>query len=441
MIARSLRLRLILAASVLTAIAIVLAGLVIANLLRQFVERQYDSGMSATMVSVMAASEVTETGALAVSQVPVDPRYDQPLSGWYWQIADPDNVLIRSRSLWDANLGQGAAEPTGDIVTETTVGPDGEALRIMRRDFTTPGGTEPFRVSVAMPATEISQEVNAILYPLALSLGLLILAIGAAIAVQVTVGLRPLFLMRERVGEIRRGERLALPEDGPKEIAPLAAEVNALIEQNRAIMERARTHVGNLAHALKTPLSVLANEASRSGDRTVAETVETMDRLIRHHLRRARAAAGSAAHARADIGEVVDDLLAAMRGIYADRGLELKATISRDAIVGGERQDADEMLGNLIDNACKWADSRVTITARRDGSWIVVDIEDDGPGMDEAQMGVALQRGQRLDEGKPGSGLGLAIVVDLASLYGGALSLSRSHSGGLTASLRLPAAP
>jgi signal transduction histidine kinase len=441
LIARSLRLRLIVAASVLSAVAIALAGLLIANLLRQFVESQYDAAMTATMVSVMAASEVTETGALAVAQVPVDPRYDQPLSGWYWQIADPQNVLLRSRSLWDGNLGEGAAEPTGDIRMAAARGPDGEALRIMSRDFTTPGGTEPYRVSVAMPAGEISNELGEILYPLALSLGLLIVAIGAAIAVQVTVGLRPLAVMRERVGEIRRGERLALPEDGPREIAPLAAEVNALIDQNRAIMERARTHVGNLAHALKTPLSVLANEAARTGDPTVTETVATMDRLIRHHLRRARAAAGSAAHARADLGEVISDLLAAMRGIYAERRLAITSRVDANAVFGGERQDADEMLGNLIDNACKWAGSAVSVTARRDGGWIVVEVADDGPGMEDAESGLALRRGARLDEGKPGSGLGLAIVVDLAALYGGALELSRAPQGGLLATLTLPAAP
>lgn len=438
---RSLRFRLILAASVLTAAAIVLAGLLIAGLLRQFVERQYDSAMAATMISVMAASEVTETGALAVSQVPVDPRFDQPLSGWYWQISDPQRVLLRSRSLWDGDLGAGAAEPTGATVTDSVEAGDGQTLRVMRRDFTTPGGTEPFRVSVAMPANEVAEELEAVLQPLALSLVALILAIGAAIAIQVTVGLKPLALMRERVAEIRRGERLSLPEDGPREIAPLATEVNALIEQNRAIMERARTHVGNLAHALKTPLSVLANEAARTGDPTVTETVATMDRLIRHHLRRARAAAGQAAHARADIGETVGDLMAAMRGIHGERMLEMTARVQPGTVFGGERQDADEMLGNLIDNACKWAASTVAVRARPDGRWIVVEVEDDGPGMAEAETGVALQRGARLDEGKPGSGLGLAIVVDLAALYGGTLSLSRAATGGLAATLRLPAAP
>ena len=449
MILRSLKLRLIGLALVWTALAIVVAGLAISSLLRQFVERNFDQALQATMVAVMAGTEFDASGNLVISNSVVDPRFDQPLSGWYWQLNDAETIIARSRSLWDVDLGTGVAEPDGTIDTATVAGPDGASIRRMQRDFTAPGGTRRLRATVAMPADLIDAEIASVQRPLFLSLALLAIGIAAAIGLQVYVGLKPLGTLGRQLIEIRRGERETMPDQTYAEIQPLVRELNALLTHNRGVIERARTHVGNLAHGLKTPLSVLDGHIAAGGDDdhgTLADISATMNRLVSHHLRRARSAATHGIiGARAPVRETLADLLPVFRGVYADSDLML--AIDADPSIGfaGDRQDLEEMLGNLIDNACKWAERKVQVNARvavpRAGPPMVeITVADDGPGMSDAQIAAARQRGVRHDEAKPGSGLGLAIVEDIARLYGGALDLSRNDTGGLSARLTLPAA-
>ncbi|MET0314255.1 MAG: ATP-binding protein, partial [Hansschlegelia sp.] len=267
---------------------------------------------------------------------------------------------------------------------------------------------------------------------------------------QVRFGLRPLVRIRNQLAEIRAGGRPLLDGAFPREIATLASELNALLESNRQIVERARTHVGNLAHGLKTPLSVIANEAN-AGEGQFAEKVREqavlMRRQIDHHLERARLSAGVAfAGETAEVKPALEALARTMAKVHRDRDLVVDVTAADDLRFRGERQDLEEMVGNLVDNACKWATGRVGIRAEAGPKspagqpTVRVVVDDDGPGLDAAQAAEVLTRGKRLDETKPGSGLGLAIVSDLAAMYGGGLSLDRAAAGGLRCDLLLPAA-
>ena len=263
---------------------------------------------------------------------------------------------------------------------------------------------------------------------------------------QVRFGLAPLKRISDSIADIRSGRAERLEGEFPVEIAPLARETNALIDANREIVERARTHVGNLAHAIKTPLSVIVNEAAaHSADPFATKVLEQADVMrdqVAHHLERARIAARLTVIATiTEVAPVIDALCRTMDKIHRDRGIAIEVANDEKARFRGERQDLEEMAGNLVDNACKWAASRVFIEVSAEpgaGQMLRIIVDDDGRGLSAEERAQVSRRGQRLDESKPGSGLGLSIVVDLAALYGGSLSLGRAPIGGLRAELLLP---
>jgi signal transduction histidine kinase len=286
---------------------------------------------------------------------------------------------------------------------------------------------------------------------------LLAAALVGSAALQMRYGLEPLRRLQEGVAAIRRGEGEKIGGEFPQDIAPLAAEVNLLLDANREVVERARTQVGNLAHALKTPLSVIMNEADADkradADKSslsskVSEQAIIMRDQVTYYLDRARAAVRIGAIGNmAEVAPVTAGLVRTFEKIYQDRGITFSAQVPDNIRFRGERQDLEEMIGNLVDNAGKWAHQNVTIsiapiatTNQRGKKFFRVVIDDDGVGLAPELREAAMRRGRRLDETRPGSGLGLSIVVDLASLYGGALQLDSSPSGGLRAMLDLPAA-
>lgn len=441
---RSLKGRLIVSALAWTALALVVIGLVIFILLREFVERTFDSRLSATLVAIMATVEYGEDGVLTRTRDAGEPAFERVFSGWYWQI-EADGQALRSRSLWDQRLsvvGNQSAEPA----VASPQGPQGERLRALVRRFTAPGGGAPLRLIVAGPQAEIDGSLSSILPPLAASLALLGCGLAGAIWLQVRVGLRPLARLSTGIEQVRHGEAARLDVPKVTELGPIAQEMNALISQNAEIIARTRTHVGNLAHALQTPLAAMANMLSDGSrdpgpDPSLAQMVERMRALVTHHLKRARAAASvGLIGTRTPVAPVVDDLADVLRRIYRDRNLSITAAIAPDIAFAGERQDLEEMIGNLLDNACKWAGAQVTVAASRDGPQLLIDIVDDGPGLDADEANAALARGRRLDESVDGYGLGLAIVEDLARLYGGHLDLDPGLAG-LRARLVLPATP
>jgi signal transduction histidine kinase len=391
---------------------------------------------------VVAGTELREDGRLDLSLQLGEPRFDQPFSGWYWQISDGEQPVRRSASLW----AQALVLPHPDqeeVVLSEVPGPSEQTLRVLIRPILLPGRDEPFWYAVAGDESELRGPKDRFDSLLALALGILFAGVLAAILIQVRFGLQPLFRIQRALSAIRSGDSRRLEGTYPSEIQPLARELNALIDHSETLIERAQTHVGNLAHGLKTPLSVLANEA-RDHASPFGELVDRQTNLMRqqvdHHLSRARAAATSnILGARSDVRPVLNDLQRTLTRIYNERGIEIEVTCSTDLAFRGARHDLEEMLGNLMDNACKWAKGRVRVDAERRDDKIVLVIQDDGEGLPPSKRNEVLKRGKRLDESVPGTGLGLSIVVDLASLYGGSFALDDAELGGLAATLTLPA--
>ncbi|UCH74246.1 MAG: hypothetical protein JSU82_18425 [Rhodospirillales bacterium] len=446
---RSLAARLVIAAVLWVAAALAIGGLLISTLFRDSVERNFDTRLTVHVDSLIAVSRYDDSGRLVLSRTLPEPRFDLPYSGWYWQIADSRGVvLVRSRSLWDQTLDITAPQEQGSMRSEEIRGPEGAMLRARFVDVTLPEmppSAPPLRFAVAADRSALSDELRPFNLALLWSLGALGLGIAVAVAIQVRFGLQPLRRVRIALADIRDGRTQRLEGDWPSEVEPFVRELDSLLAHNAAVLERARTHVGNLAHALKTPLAVLSTEATRKqGPRVEAieRQVDTMRRWIDHYLARARAAAtGAVLGARTPVVQVIRDLRRTLMRIYADRPVEISIEEDGEPVsFRGEQQDLEEMIGNLLDNACKYAANQVKVVTARRGGQLAITIDDDGAGLTAAQHGVAIGRGRRLDETAPGSGLGLAIVSDIAGLYGGELRLDESPLGGLRAVLTLPSA-
>jgi signal transduction histidine kinase len=439
----SLAFRLVAGAAVWCALWLSAGGYALSTVFGRTVERNFDVRLGVLLEGLVAGSELAEDRGLQLRPQLGEPRFDQPLSGWYWQISDGERVVRRSPSLWDARLPVDLG-PDRPVAARDTVGPDGQPLRLLARPITLPGADTAFIYAVAGDRREIQADRQIFNRLLAFALAVLFAGVVGAVLVQVRFGLEPLRRIGRALSGIRAGKAARLEGEFPAEIAPLATELNALLDHNEALVERARTHVGNLAHGLKTPLSVLTNEAGRSQGplaELVARQVALMRRQVDHHLARARAiATGTILGARTDVLPVLDDLRRTLGRIYAEKALAIDLDCPPDVAFRGARQDLEEMLGNLLDNACKWARARVSVRVELAGEQLQVGIEDDGPGLPPARRAEVLARGRRLDEQVPGTGLGLAIAADLAQLYRGRLVLEEAEGGGLRALLTLPAA-
>ena len=452
----SLGRRLLLAASVFIAVALVIAAVVIGFVLHRFVQGQIDQRLDTQITFLASMLRGNDAGELSLSGSADGPPFDRPARGWYWQVTGPKNVL-RSRTLGDSALDVSALSllppppPPPDRVGPPPPppprpadgpGPNDQALHYRLQHFAVDG--VPVEIVAAAPRAAVMGPLREAMTTLGLSLLVLGVALVLAIVFQVRLGLRPLDRLRRAVADVRAGRLERLPEDQPNEIRPLVFELNALLKQNAANLERARAHVANLAHGLKTPLATLsvALSAQGSGNRDLADLVEVMERRIRHHLGRARAAAlGGPVRAWTPIGPALEALGAVLDKIYAERTIVLTLDVPGDLTVACEPQDFDEIAGNLLDNAFKWARHAVTVAATAEDRSIVLTIDDDGPGLPAEQIPQVLQPGQRLDESAPGFGFGLSITRELAELYGGSLVFARASLGGLRVVLTLPGAP
>ena len=420
-------------------------------LFRQTVFNDLDDRLGRVTQSLLAHVEVGEAGELFIEQEPTDPSYSQVFSGRYWQIVvSGDDVDIASTSLAEERLALDvltvrAVRAPGTLVVGEALGPDGEPLRVLVQAVEIAGASGPVVIAAGEDQRPADANVARFLFSAAALFAAFAFALAIGVYVQVRVGLGPVLRMGRAVAAVRDGEQSKISGSYPSELMPLAGELNSLLEHSREVVERARTHVGNLAHALKTPITVLSNEA-RANDGPLADLVArqaaSMSSQVEHHLRRARAAANARAiGARTPVEDVLADLTRTLTKIYARRGVDLSLEVADDLVFRGERQDLEDLAGNLMDNACKWAHARVRIlAARASETELEITIEDDGPGLSEAECEQVLARGVRLDEQAPGTGLGLAIVADLARAYDGAVRLDRSELGGLRARLTLPAA-
>ncbi len=447
---RSIAQRLFISAAFWSALVLIVAGLALSAIYRASAQRAFDERLGVYLRALVADVAMGDeaTGQLG------EPQFELTRSGWYWQVSRVDSALVKtSRSLFAARLPSlaeaGVAADATGLRKGDVIGPDERRLRMVERVIDV-GADGQWLVQVAANAEEVSAQTRWFVFALFASFLTLGAALVGATALQVRYGLRPLRRLQDEVAAIRRGESDRIDGAFPEDLAPLAGELNLLIASNREVVERARTHVGNLAHALKTPLSVIANEANADASPLadkVREQTTVMRDQVTYYLDRARAAARSSViGASADVEPALQGLVRTFEKICASRGLLFDLECEAALRFRGERQDFEEMCGNLIDNAGKWAATRVAVRAAilaGEGAapgFLVVCVEDDGPGLPPEQRAEATTRGRRLDETKPGSGLGLSIVADLAKVYGGALELDDSDMGGLKASLRLPRA-
>jgi signal transduction histidine kinase len=454
----SLATRLFLSATAWVVVILLITGFILSSVYRDATERAFDRRLNLYLRTLVAEVATPDEPPDRQFQSLGEPLFELPLSGWYWQIirTDTDKDEARaSRSLWDKKLPK--LEDSGIELSPAGIrqgyveGPEGQTLRMVERPVDL-GADGKFLVGVAGDASEIFDETRNFDYYLGSTFVALSIVLVLTTIFQVRFGLAPLKRISEAIADIRSGRAERLEGEFPVEIAPLARETNALIDANREIVERARTHVGNLAHAIKTPLSVMVNEAtSHPADPFAEKVLEQADLMrdqVAHHLERARIAARlTVIGTVTEVGPVVDALRRTMEKIHRDRGIAIEVSVAPQARFRGERQDLEEMVGNLVDNACKWAASRASIevlvelaAAPGASTMLRVIVDDDGRGLSEEERAQVSRRGQRLDESKPGSGLGLSIVVDLAGLYGGNLTLGRAPIGGLRAELLLPGA-
>ena len=441
---KSLWFRLMSYSAVWTFFALMFGGYLLSLTFKETIEENFDERLNGLLENLIGISGSNSDGQVSFYRAMVDPRFEQPYSGWYWQISAEDQEPFRSRSLWDESLEPELKFPVLQSRFSIVTGPEGQQLRLVEKDVSIPGDTTVFRFTVAIDRSEINAQLdrfdNILIYSLsALGLGLI-----AASFLQIYLGLKPLRNIRLSLLKIRTGEAEHLPEDFPTEIQPLADELNALLDHNNQVIDRSRTQVGNLAHALKTPLAVLLNESALHKGalpEMVSKQSEMMRRQVDHYLRRARVAASTKViSSRTEIMPVLQDICRVMARIYRDKQFIFSPSEEKARLLfRGERQDLEEMVGNLIENAAKWAEKRVTISCVREGKQIFIQVADDGPGIDKQVRDSVFMRGERLDEDTPGTGLGLSIVKDLTVLYEGKISLTDNEPHGLLARLSLPA--
>lgn len=435
--------------------ALVIAAVVLALLFQQAALRRFDAGLSDLIDNLISGSTI-EAGEV-VAPALTDQRALRAYSGRYWDIAEPlpksgVRSLVPSRSLWDSSLQIPAdlperlrANPRKPIAFDAPGVQTGERLRVVARWTSLPGRDAPLIFIAAEDRRPIDRDVRNFFTTTAIAFALLGLGLILAVVVQVQVGLRPLFRLRQEVAEVRRGKVERLQADYPTELKPLTDELNALVAHNQETVERQRTHVGNLAHALKTPISVMMTEASqRPGPlaEVVSRQADVMRQQVDHHLRRARAAARSQGQGeRTSVAEVLDELARTLERIFRAKGVEIDWDAPDDLWFLGERQDFMEIAGNAMENAGKFGNRKVRVRAAAVGpERLRLTVEDDGPGLPPDRREEVIRRGARLDENAPGSGLGLSIIDELARAYRGSLVLGDSTLGGLSVTLELPRA-
>jgi signal transduction histidine kinase len=438
----SLTRRMIVVAALWITALLLLGGFALDRILTGTIVRNFDDQLEYVLnTGLVAASEIGPEGEVRFNRQPADQRFIEPYSGLYFQVSGEGADTFPSRSLWDRRLRVDDGHRDINVHIYNSDEFADEPLRIAERDVILPGSKVRWRFQVAqsreMIDTQIRQLRSTLFWSfLALGIGLLILA-----ALQTFYGLWPLRRVRQDVAAIRSGAKTRISQDLPLEVRPLAEEINQLLAHSEEQAEEARRHAGNLAHALKTPLTVITNAATAKAPDladTVCREAIVMRRQVDHHLARARAIGRRAsAHARATVWESAEAVQRAVDRLYEDVTVDIAG--DRQAQVRVERQDLDEMLGNLVENAAKYGGGRVFVTVAPKDGVIDILVEDDGRGIPEPQREAIFQRGARLDTDKPGTGLGLAIVRDVAEIYGGRITLEESEDlGGLLARLSLP---
>ncbi|WP_029001298.1 sensor histidine kinase [Azohydromonas australica] len=465
--AGSLRRRLLLAAALWIALGLAAVGVLLVLLFSHHVEQELaerarvqldalTAGLAVEVVPALGADGAAPSPRLRLQREPPDPAFRQPLGGLYW-LVQGDGTLLRSRSWWDAPhdpalAARWSAMDPGATGRFSATGPGDQPLLLWARRVELAGLDVPVVVAVGADATRLRSLARSYALTVAAALGVLALVLWGAAWLQVRSGLAPLGRLQSALQRLRGGQSQRIEGRYPAEVQPLVADLNAVLDDNERLVRQAREQSGNLAHGLKTPLAVIGNAATHwpgEDGALVRAQLALLQRLVELHLVRARAAARAldttpGAAAGTPVSPVLQDLLRVLERLYAARQLrferDLPPASPRVAMASDTLHD---LLGNLLDNACKWARGRVRVSVRVEGApgaaaLAVIEIHDDGPGIAAGQREAALQRGQRLDERQPGSGLGLAIADELARLHGGTLALEASALGGLLVRVGLP---
>ena len=437
----SLRARLWFAGGLGLVLITLLATVLLGQLFERAARQSLDARLTQDLIGLVAQVEADAQGRPVLRQEPNDARFQRVFSGAYWQLAQPDGrVVYQSRSLWDQALPAPAQGLGRTVAARDAVGPLDQPLRVLSQQIRLPRASAPIVATVAADRSDLQQQVAAFRRHSALALALLVAAWLAVLASQVRFGLRPLKRLGAQVEQVRRGQAQRIDTAGlGAEIAPLGEELNVLLDHHQRMVARARTSAQDLAHALKTPLSVLAAEADGDG-RHWRQTLHEQGARMRASVERYLAAGLAVDHRqRVAVAPVVQALCRLMARVHGARGVRFDADAIDPALTcAGNAADLEEMLGNLLDNAGRWAAQRVQVSARQDAESVLIEVRDDGPGLAPSQLEAVLARGVRLDERESSSGLGLAIAGDIAASHGGALALENAGPG-LRATLRLPA--
>ncbi len=440
----SLTLRLIGTSIAWVGVTLLITTVLLVVLFRGHIEQRFEAMLFDHLEELVAASELTPEGTLQMIWRPFDPRFKRPHSGWYWEILQSGVSVARSGSLWKESLQVIEPHSGGIPRIQQFSGPEDESLQVLVQNITFPEVEKSLLFVIAGPVADIEDSVRAFMSQVAITLTVLGIGLLLVVWLQVRFGLRPLQSMQRALGDIRKGRVQHLSENYPEELEPVVSELNGLLDHNRALLERARTRVGNLAHALKNPLTVVRNEAKaieNEQGRVIREQTAAMVSSVDRYLSQARiAGTAGVLGSRAEVKSIIEDLCFTMERLYRERDIGFHCSGLEECWFRGEAQDLEEMLGNLMDNACKWARSQVVVRAKCAGDQLLIVVEDDGPGIPKQRHTEVLGRGHRLDEKVAGSGLGLDIAQDIAELYCGSITLGRTSSGGLSAQLDLPAA-
>ncbi len=438
----SLTRRMIAIATIWISVLLIGGGFALDRVLTNAITRNFDSSLEYVLIAMIRSSEIGPDGEVRLIEPLGDQRFLEPYSGLYWQISGGGQEPYRSRSLWERTLKPPQAHIDTELHTYNSNQFPEEQLRVLERNVILPGSKTSWRFQIAQSREALDLQIGAVRATLIPSLGLLGLGLIILATLQTFYGLLPLRQIRRAIAAMRGGQNRRITAPLPMEVQPMVDELNALLAHNEKQAEEARLHAGNLAHALKTPLTVLVNSATGS-DSPLAETVRreaaTMQRQVDHHLARARAVGRrGAAQARATVWDSVESVSRAVGLLYPKARLDAEG--DKTLVARVERQDLDELIGNLLENAAKYGGGSVFVTVQREGGMAEILVEDDGPGISPADRQRIFDRGVRLDSGKPGTGLGLAIVRDVAEIYGGSITLEESEDlGGLLVRLRLPA--
>jgi len=442
---KSLTLRIIGLSIIWIVIALLATGFLLSHLYREHIEVHYDAHVFTHVEELVAAVYTSENGQVLLRRDPTDPRFYRLDSGWYWEVLSGNTPLLKSASLGGQSLDLGGAVPDENHGVQTVLGPGKTKLRGQILHVSYPHEPGSLTFVATAPQYQISDDVTDFAVHVLQAFLILGTVLTAAVIMQVHLALKPLRAIRQEISEIKAGTTERLTQDFPSDVQPLVNELNFLLDHNETLLKRARNQLGDLAHAVKNPLTVIRNEARSMQNKQgqlILEQTHIMSSNIDHYLSRARIyGKKDAIGYRTSVRSVVADIAYAVGHIYKEKDIDIQLLCVEDKWFRGEAQDLEEMAGNLLDNACKWAKHEVHVSCEASNEQLHLIIEDDGPGIEEEHHEEVMRRGRKLDEAQPGHGQGLGIVRDIARLYGGALELGRSETlGGLRAVLLLPSA-